>query len=233
MKTLIFCTGYAPTLTQWESLYGKWINAVEAGQLSVDKILIVDDGSPALPSWTNDDEIVTLTDSVFPLIEPEARGVIYHYTQNLGRQAIYVYPGWYRSFMTAAAYAKQYGYQKIIHLESDAFLISGRMQQYVNDYNNGWTTMWCPKYRLAETAIQIIAGSNALDKLYNMIDIPYEQFAGRPADPNPAQGISWLPYNEINTNFNGDRWGENNTTPPLNADYACQISADTYCWWLD
>ena len=228
MKTLLFCTGYASSLEKWESVHGRWINAVEHSGLSVDKILIPDDGSPFLPEWPG----VVVIDATLPEIEPDTRGVICRHSSNLGRQAVYVYPGWHRSFMLAAAYAQKYGYNKIIHIEADAFIISPRMIDHMNAYTQGWETFWCPRYQLPETAIQIIAGS-ALVSLYSLIDVPYSQFAGQPADPGHGQGASWLPYTTVNKNFHGDRWGENRQTPPTNADYACQIPVTMHCWWLD
>jgi hypothetical protein len=227
MKTLIFSTGYGKNLEDWETRHGKWINAIEAGNLEVDTLLIPDDGSPELPNWDG----VTVLKGELPDQEPDTRGVIYSFPDNLGRQAIYVYPGWYRSFMFAAKYAKKYGYEKVIHLESDAFIISERMQDYINSLTDGWMTFWCPRYQLPETSIQVIAGA-ALAEYASMADAPYELFSGRPADPNPSQGMSWLPFNLVNKSFTGDRYGENNGEVPMDADYACQIEPTASCWWL-
>lgn len=228
MKTLIFCTGYSKNIEIWETLHSKWINSIEAGKLDVDTLLIVDDGSPELPNWPG----VTILQGQLPENEPKSRGVIYSFPDNLGRQGLYVYPGWYRSFMYAAQYAQKYGYEKVIHVESDAFIISERMQVYVNSVVDGWMTFWCPRYRLPETSIQIIAGS-ALADYVAMSTMPYELFAGRPADPDPSQGASWLKFSASNQMFIGDRYGENRGQVPANADYACQIEPTAPCWWLE
>ena len=227
MKTLIFCTGYGKNLEEWETRHSKWINAIESGTLEADTLLIPDDGSPELPNW----EGITMLSGELPDQEPDTRGVIYSFPDNLGRQAIYVYPGWYRSFMFAAKYAKKYGYEKVIHIESDAFIISERMQQYINAINYGWMTFWCPKYQLPETSIQVITGP-ALNDFIALIDAPYSLVSGKPADPNPSQGISWLPFNAVNQMFKGDRYGENKGQVPMDADYACQIEPGEHCWWL-
>lgn len=227
MKTLIFCTGYAPTLEKWELLYSRWINAVESSLLDVDTILIPDDGSPVLPEWQG---IETINAGELPDIESSSRGIIYHYPDNLGRSSMYVYPGWYRSFMFAAIYAKKYGYEKVVHLESDAYIISEKMQTFVNEYTEGWTAFWCPKYQLPETAIQIIAGSS-LDRYAELALTPYSKFSGRPADPGREQGDPWLPY-VVNKTFYGDRWGENMGTTPKGADFTCQIDPTASCWWI-
>lgn len=228
MKTLIFCTGFAKTIDEWELKHSRWFNAIETSKLNVDTLLIPDDGSPELPSWEGVDTILegTLSDQ-----EPTARGVIYSFKNNLGRQEVYVYPGWHRSFMLAAEYAKKYSYEKVIHVEADAFVISDRMQNYINDYADGWTTFWCSKYQIPETSIQIIAGSG-LQSLYDLIDKPYSLFSGHPADAGQHHRPSWLSY-VVNKDFYGNRWGEDNTPTPKNADFTCQINYADPCWWLD
>jgi hypothetical protein len=230
MKTLIFCTGYSKNLEEWEMRYGRWINAVESGNLNVDTILIPDDGSKELPDW----EGVTILKEDLPDQEPDSRGIIYSFPDNLGRKDVYVTPGWHRSFMFAMTYAQKYGYEKVIHLESDAFIISPRMEDYINEISNGWETFWCPKWRLPETSIQVIAG-NSLNDYLELSLIPYEKFSGKPPDPNPSQGESWLRFTHIHKEFKGDRYGENgaNSIIPEDADYACQILPHTFCWWLE
>ena len=228
MKTLLFCTGYCSSTEQWEQRIGRWINAAESGELEFDTILIPDDGSPVLPEWPG---VEVIHEGSLPEVEPESRGVIYHFAENLGRSSLYVYPGWYRSFMFAAEYAKTYGYEKVIHIESDAYVISERMNHHLNQFSDGWETYWCLKYQLPETAIQVIAGS-ALVKYYDISTQPYANFSGRPPDPGREQGQSWLPYT-VNKDFYGDRWGENNGQTPKTADYTCQIELTADCWWID
>lgn len=231
MKTLLFCTTFAKTLDQWEELHGRWINAVESGILEVDKILMPDDGSPELPSWEG---IKVIEEGNLPDIEPEERGVIYHFKDNLGRPAFYNHRGWYRSFTFSAIYAKKYGYDKIIHIEADSFLLSNKIQDYINNFQEGWDAFWCMRHQIPETAIQIIAGKEWIDKLYEFSLLPPETFDGRPPDPGVEQGKPYFPYT-VNRNFLGDRYGEDeiNTRVPLNADYACQIRPTTFAWWLN
>lgn len=231
MKTLIFCTAFAKTLEDWENLHSRWINAVEDSFLEVDKILIPDDGSPEIPNWEGID---ILEEGPLPDQEPEARGIIYHYKNNLGRPSIYNQVGWYRSFVFAAEYARKYGYEKVIHLEADAFVVSKRFQDYLNNFNNGWESFWCPRHQIPETAIEVIAGEKWMNEFFKFIDIDYSRFEGRPPDPGVEQGESYLPY-ITNKSFIGDRYGEAElmTHVPLNADYACQIRPTTYAWWLN
>lgn len=231
MKTLIFCTAYGKTAEEWETLHSRWINAVECGHIEADKILLIDDGSPEIPAWEG---VAIIEEGKLPDVEPEERGVVYHHRENLGRPSIYVQPGWYRSFTYAGVYAKKYGYDKVIHVEADAFLVSKRIQNYMNDFTTGWEAFWCVRHQLPETAIQIIAGEQWINELYKFSEIPYSTFSGRPPDPGVEQGEPFLPYT-VNRDFIGDRYGEEEaaTHVPLRADYACQIRPTTFAWWLN
>jgi hypothetical protein len=228
MKTLIFCTGYAANIQDWDTKYGRWIEAISKSSIVFDKVLIPDDGSPVLPP--SDKNLSIIDPLALPQEEPTTQVVIAHYQDNLGRQGVYVYPGWYRSFMFSCIYAKQYNYNKIIHIESDAFILSSRMKQHINQFSEGWETYWCPKYQTPETAIQVIAGSS-VEVFCTISNEPYSKFSGIPADPNNSQGSSYLPYS-VNKNFVGDRYGENASPVPDSSDYACQIGAgySDYTW---
>lgn len=231
MKTLLFCTAWSKNLEGWENLYGRWINAIESGHLDVDKILIPDDGSPEIPEW---DGIDYISEGELSDQESESRGVIYRFKENLGRPSIYSHRGWYRSFTFAGMYAKKFNYDKVIHVESDSFVISKRIQDYLNDFNNGWEVFWCRRHQIPETALQVIAGEKWINEYAKFYDIPFSQFEGRPPDPGVEQGDPWLPYT-VNKNFIGDRYGEDElkTKVPFNADYACQIQPATFAWWLN
>src|SRR5437763_1502813 len=88
--------------------------------------------------------------------------VLYHFDSNLGRISNVDYPGWYRSFCFAINYGAERGFDKIIHLESDAYVLSQRAVDYFNAADKGWTAMWAPRHDYAESGIQII-GRDALD----------------------------------------------------------------------
>lgn len=235
MKTFVFCTAYSSTPDNWTDLYGRWINYLESSKLEYDQLLIIDDGSPILPQWNG---VEVIHEDQLPDQVPDSRGVIYHFNNNLGHHGSGHYPGWYRSYMFAATYAEKYGYDKVVHVESDAFLITERIQNFVNDLTEGWTTFWCPRHQFPENAIQIIAGPSLGDfiKLNNQ-KIPYSFYDGRYPE-------YWTPYTNVVKSFKGDRWGEfapgmaavpDPRCPPgvpRDADFVCQVRAESPCWWI-
>lgn len=244
MKTLLYTTSFAKNLDTWENLFGRWINWNESSNLLYDQILMVDDGSPVLPSW---DGVEIIQENNLPHTLTESRAVIYHYKENLGHSpplkpgdpAINS-PGWFRSFMFAAEYAEKYNFEKIILIEADAFLISKTIQTFVNNINEGWNTFWCPRHRFPEPNLQIVAGNSVHSWIkWNKTKGSYEE---------NYKGIFpefFIPFTNVITYFKGDRWGEfapgmaaipdPNCPPgvPKDADYVCQVRAESPCWWIN
>lgn len=236
MKTFVFCTAYSTTQERWDNYFGRWINALENSNLEYDQLLLIDDGSPVLPEWEG---VEVIQENKLPDTPSSSKGVIYHFDEHWGYNGHADYPGWYRSYMFAAEYAKKYGAEKIIHIESDAYLISDRIREYINNLDSGWTTFWCNRHSFAENNIQIIAGSSVQDFIdWHDRKVPYDEYKGTCAE-------FWTPYTNVVKDFKGDRWGEfapgmakvpdPNCPPgvPRDADYVCQIREESPCWWLD
>src|SRR5690242_12078123 len=156
-KTLVFCTSYSTTHNRWNTRYRRWLDAIRQSDLIVDQILIVDDASEILPDWPDlqiIEENGTLT--------PTQSAALFHFNKHLGRDSILVCPGWYRSFAFAAVFALANGFDKVVHIESDAFLISPRIVNYINNITEGWVAFWCKRWKFPEPAIQVIAGKSIM-----------------------------------------------------------------------
>ncbi|MCX7382817.1 MAG: hypothetical protein NT133_15690 [Alphaproteobacteria bacterium] len=220
MRTLVFCTAYAANQDIWERRYRRWLDAILASDLAADQILLVDDGSPVLPDWDD----ATIVDQAGP---HEGHVVLHHFADRLGRRSLLDFPGWYRSFCHAARHAEAGGFDKIVHIESDTYLITPRVRGYVNSITEGWTALWCPRHGFAETAIQIMAGNGAT-AYRALADRPHSDFAGREFEIQ-------LPFSHVERGFIGDRYGETAAPVPRDADYAVQALEsfdDTYFWFL-
>jgi hypothetical protein len=228
-KTLVFCTAFADDRNgpgqSWGGRYKRWLDALQQSRLVYDQILIVDDGSPSLPDWPG---VATL--SSLPTVRSSARVVLFHFHNNLGRTGVYHYPGWFRSFSFAAAYAVYYGFTKVVHIESDAFLVSGRIQEYFNNVADGWISLWSPRYDYPETGIQVVAG-NSMQAFKDFCQRPYSDFEGQPIE-------LMMPFTQIERRFVGDRYGEFLSFVPQDADWTMQSFApladsSEYFWWLE
>lgn len=226
MRTLVFCTSYADQLWKWKDRWAVWLRGVKLFGLQADQILIVDDGSPVLPEWTD----------VCLVKEGEPIGVdgvvLYHFQNRLGQHVNgEPFPGWYRSFAFAVNYGIHSGFDKIIHIEADAFLVSGRAADYFNSVRNGWISMWCPTHGWAESTLQIINK----DQFANCLAFFSKPYSAHVVQPYTAIE-RLLPVTYINETLVGDRYGEGNREVPYGADFASQLGwslPESYYWWLE
>ena len=210
MKTLLFCASYANSKESWNHRWWRWLDHHSTIGLEYDQILIVDDGSPVLPDWP---DYLTITD--FPETVPESEVVIYHYNNNLGSPGVFDYPGLYRSLSTGIAYAVKYGFDKVLNIESDAFVLSQQLVKYINDVDNDWLAMWDHHFQIPELGINVVAGTG-LKKCCSFFKQPYENLRGKMLEVE-------LPFTQVEKNFTGARYGEFLDSVPKDADYANQI----------
>lgn len=227
MRTLVYCTAYADTPAAWQSRYRAWIDAQSRPGICWDQLLIVDDGSPVLPEW-DDVALVREFDAPSPEeVRSDAPVVLYHHEFRLGRTALFDFPGWHRSFAFGARYAKAHGFDKVVHLESDAFLVSRRMRRLVDAHRSGWVIPWSERYKFPEIAIQLV-GPDQLDAFAAFAARPYAWMRHRVHEP-------LFTPTHIERGLVGERYGESADPIPRDADYATQVPSQrepSYYWWL-
>jgi hypothetical protein len=183
--------------------------------LGAERLFIVDDGSrpgrvPAAVQVVSAEEL--------PGQLPDGTAM-FRFSEHLGRLTTRQFPGWWRSFCFASQLAEKYGFDKLIHIESDAFVLSHRMARYIKDLSAGWTCFYCPLYGFPETAIQVIC-RDAIAELARM----WHGGLSLWRQDNLAEFT--LPFTCVNRQFVGDRYGENLAgyfkTAPRDIDYVCQ-----------
>ncbi len=222
MKTLIFCTSHVDDETVWDGRYRRWLDAIAASGPRHDAVLMVDDGSPALPDWPDVHVIRESED-----LRTSSPRVLFHFRENLGRRGLFDFPGWHRSFRFAAAFAEANGFDKVMHIESDAFVVSHRLRQHIDALDEGWTAFWCPSHGFPEITLQVMAGSGLDAYRVFCADVPHAALVGRPYETS-------IPFTHVERGFTGDRYGERLPYVPVEADYVSQApEADaSYFWWL-
>jgi hypothetical protein len=127
--------------------------------------------------------------------------------------------GWYRSFFFSVQLAERFGYEKIIHLESDAYLVTQKICDYIDSLNSGWVSFYCPKYRFPETSIQVICKDN-FDKLKQMSSVPLDSYK-----TSLAEDV--IPFTHVESNLVGDRYGECTDKQIPEVDYYNQCKPKT------
>ncbi len=183
--------------------YKKWIDYYSKRMegLGVDHIFIIDDGSidPAIEE-TQAVGILSANEDLPAELSKKVN--IITFNEHLGRPSQKEYPGWWRSFTYSVKIAEKYGFKKIVHIESDFFIVSDRLIQFLHSLNKGWTSLYSSHLNFPETAVQIICQDN-LAHLENIrrtaeaTNYKFDQMAER-----------FLPFTSVCKDFTGDRLGE-------------------------
>ncbi|MEG0885344.1 MAG: hypothetical protein RR376_10775 [Janthinobacterium sp.] len=197
MKSIIFCTSYIKDRQAWDDRYQRWLDYYNNEKpIKADKKFMIDDGSPFMPPET----IIKSVPHDAPLSLDGDDNLIIRFNGNLGRQNVSTYPGWWRSFLHSIEMAKALGVDKIIHIESDAYILSQRLADFINGVESGWHVLWTQRYRFPETAIQVICRDQFA---------AFEKFKADHADmvfPDLAERL--LPFTSVDQQFKGDRYSE-------------------------
>jgi tetratricopeptide (TPR) repeat protein len=213
---VLFCTSYFRDAATWQARYSRWIEHHQAFPWLCRAIVMIDDGSPHEPERSQ------LTAIAAADIGKRAlpRRALVRFPNNLGRAGTTVYPGWCRSFLFSLDIAESYGFRKIVHVESDTYLLSSGIVDYIQRTRTGWTAFWSARYQFPETALQIIC-SDAFPALAKIRDAGPDAFRGQPAE-------MVLPFTRVEKSFVGDRFSEFQAAIPPNADYAVQVEPTMY-----
>lgn len=222
MKSIIFCTSYIDDTNHFR--YEKWINYYldKCELFNSDNLFLIDDGSP---NAVFDEKIEVLSANNLPDTLNEKIN-LFHFENHLGRPGRRDYRGWWRSFTFSVKLAEKYDIDKLIHIESDYYVMSPGMMDYIANISEGWTVFYSSFYNFPETAIQVIC-KDSFEKL-NQIhrravdsDYKFKKIAERV-----------LPFSKVEKGFTGDRFGEIKVLRgwlkkyrlPLEIDYAGQIN---------
>lgn len=156
MKTFLFCTAFLnnETAPHCKQRYLLWLYYYmpKLKQLGVDYVFLINDGQEDI--CLREDIGVLPADNLPSVLEYEVN--IIYFKDHLGRKDIIDFPGWWRSFTFAHVLSQKYDFQKIIHIESDFFVLSGKLFSFIKKTREGWVSLFCNHYNFPETAIQVI-----------------------------------------------------------------------------
>lgn len=93
------------------------------------------------------------------------------------------------------------GYQKIICIDSDAFVLTKKLANHIRDTNTGWEALWCAKYGFPEAACHWIS-EDQFSFFLGYTSVPWERM-------NNLVMENSLPFTKVNKDFVSDRFGEN------------------------
>ena len=210
MNTMIFCTCWLGRVRG----YVRWVKH-HMQRFNSDNITfyIIDDGSPEhllhelLSKCEVSSKLICLSsmDDFTLLKNLTEKLVIISIRPHLGRPGHTAYPGWWRSFLSSSLVASLNNYEKIIHIESDFYVISKKMTDYLMSLTSGWHTAWCKRHKFIETGIQVIC-KDALPSFENFKEKNFSNW--KPLCKRTAEGIIKDFSTVFDMSFVGDRLGE-------------------------
>lgn len=192
--------------------YLHWYNGLKA-QLGHESMVFLDNGSKlhhcmALQTAVPDIEFLRLS----------------HIPRGKGS---YNYPYLWRALYSARHWMADFGFDKIIFVDSDCYLLTERVTRYIRELESGWTTFWCQKYQFPAAEISVLCkDSFGLFQSF-MDECPWEnRDLTRPLELQ-------LPFTEINKSFQCDRWGEDQVPQRPDMDIYCQARWNSQLVFLD
>ena len=111
---------YVENVDQWRVRARRWLDYHVQLPLERDAIFIIDDASPYVP----DDADVRVIDAIPASLDPGPAAWLYRFGEREGRTGMRGHRGWWRSFLYSLDIARTLGFDKIVHVESDAYLLS-------------------------------------------------------------------------------------------------------------
>jgi len=222
MKTLIFCTSFFDSEELYKKRYQKWIDYYDCHPFTTDKhIFLIDDCSDL--RLVTDTSVHKMSEDQLGDFQKANKVNIYSFNNRKGLNWSHNSAnneGWWRSFCASLDIAEEYNFEKIVHIESDAFLISERMFDYIDGLKIGWTSLWANKYYFPESCIQVIC-KDQFDR--------FRDFSSCGSQKLSMKGLAEkiIPFTNVERSFVGDRYGEKVNKQMEGLDYFCQTKLDT------
>ncbi len=112
----------------------------------------------------------------------------------------------------------QLGYDKIVFLDSDCFIVSQNMLDHVKRVETGWEAFNLPKYSFPSAEFYVLCRDSF--PIYEAFtSVPYPRHVGKLME-------TALPFTRINGGFKVDRWGETRVPQSPWMDCYCQCPTD-------
>jgi hypothetical protein len=217
-RTLVFCTSYVADAQAWESRYRRWLQHHGAIDWGDAVLCMIDDASPFT---SPQDELPCQPTDALPAAPPPR--AMLRFGERLGRAGLTHYPGWWRSFLFSGTAARQFGCNRIVHVESDTYVLSHRMRDFMLGLQSGWTGFWCPRWNFPETCVQVIC-EDQFPVLHSMWTRGWRHYEGQLAE-------RILPFTQVVREPHGNRYGEARSRIPSFADFAAQVGPQHKVWY--
>lgn len=212
MKTLLI----APCIVDTEERVQRYIKWLEyymplADKIGFSEILLIDNASPQ-------ENIDKLANKHAELISKYPINLhIIRKKVRIERFPPHGYGFWYRAMASGYKYALNWDYDKVIHIDSDAFIFTNKMCNWLKDIKYGWVSTYTKLCGFPECNIHVVAGRYNLIKAKIWMTEDFLEFY-----PNDI-AEKRIPWTEVNKDFTGDRYPEfGKMVQEPEWDYCCQ-----------
>lgn len=215
MKTLLFAPLF---LDEGERLQRniKWFDyyiPLRNKELNFDHIHMVDNAS-------SQEKLDKFIQHIKPSCGKDFSVSINRRGKRLIRWSAHAYGFWYRAFAFGIKYAMENGYDKIVHIDTDVYVLNQKICDYVNKLDSGWTSMWCEMYKYPESTFQIIY-KDQFELAHRWFTEDFLEFY--PTDIAETR----IPWTHVEKGFVGDRYGEKNLQQTDEMDWFGQTPVNT------
>lgn len=190
----------------------KWLefNRKLKTELGYDKIVFVDNASTFSDLALLKGDVYN---SNFELLQQGGSDLdIYRFEEHIPRTGIWEYPYCWRGVDFLKQIITHYKADKVIGLDTDFYILTPKLADYVRNLDAGWTSFFNHKYGFPEAAIHVLC-KDSIDRLMNFPIPSYTHYNN--------QHMEWLlPFTQVlKTEFTGDRYGETVTQQTPEMDY--------------
>lgn len=140
---------------------------------------------------------------------------IMRFDQHLTRRGPYDYPYCWRGLYAMRELINE-GFEKIISCDSDCFILTQRLADYIRNLNSGWTTFWCERYGFPEASVHILCKDS-----FSLFHSYIGQCRWEDRKTNAPMEVE-LPFTHVERKFRCDRWGESKEEQKTHMDLFCQ-----------
>lgn len=135
------------------------------------------------------------------------------------RNSDHGYGYWYSAFGKAVTHASLTGFSRIVHIDTDVYLLDKDICTRVNNLITGWTCFWSEMHQYPESTFQVI-GKDQYKEVYEFMTRDFLKFY-----PNGLAELE-IPWTNVIKEFKGDRYGEKNLEQTPDMDYYAQKPND-------
>jgi len=172
-KVLLYTTCYVSDEYQFRRVCG-WLDYYlpRLEKLGATGVALIDDGSPA--KWAAELKARYKDLNLAPVREIKEKGAggyeipgsvassglsLVSFPDRLGRPTEDLFPGWWRSYSFGAVLAEFFNFEKFIFIESDAYLYTDRLFNWVRNTSSGLNSLYSRGLKIREPGVQVCARS--------------------------------------------------------------------------